>query len=248
MALIAGAVAGTYVIGNMFASSAKLRAQKEAARILNEARLTGIQAYKDISAQFDPFLKESTQSFSEAGSELSENRGLLMSFIEDAKKAVPVGFSDADQIALKDAQRLMNENLVSTGNLRSGVAGYYNMDLAKRFAADVSSRSFERNLARTQLLFGGGELLQRGTSQRVQLGSNAGSIGVQGKGIAAQLLQASMGITPAAAAATSLTGEYRGEAFGALANAPMNYMQTLSGMQDLEQSQAYTAYLKKRAA
>ena len=266
MAIVAGVVVGggvalTHTIGGMFASSAKLRAQKEALRILNEARQAGTQAAKEYSAEFKPFLDASQRDFDAAGEELSENRNLIQSLMRDFSSEsveVPVGFSEADTIALKDAQRLLNENMVSTGNLRSGSAGFYNMDLARRFAADVSSRSFERkvqqanlNLQRGQLLFGGAQLLQGGTSSRINMGTSRGTIGVQGKGLAAQLFQASMGIAPAAAMAAAGVGDARASGFMApaqgLASGLSSGMAAYSTYQGAQESQAYTDYLKSKA-
>ena len=179
-------------IAGAFSAVQQARAAGEATRVITETRQMLEGKAGDFSQEFQPFLAKSLATFDQATSQSVEDRALLRQLMEEARTAdLGQGFSPADEIALKDAQRLMNENMVSTGNLRSGAAGYYGMELSRRITADVRSRAIDRRMAQLQLMFGG---QGQGAQQTAMIGNIAGAVGqvgAYGKNLAAQLYQAS---------------------------------------------------------
>lgn len=194
-------------IAGIFGATQEKRAAQEAARIMAVAREDATKEAAKISAEYAPFSKTSLDFFDRAGGYATEDRSLIQQLIAETRTAdIGQGFSEADQIALKDAQRLMNENLVGTGNLRSGVAGFYNTELARRAVADVRQRQIGARLNQLSLLFGGASQLQSTTGQTAQFGQAAGNIGVQGRGLAAQLYSSALGLAGGQASAELAKG------------------------------------------
>ena len=194
-------------IAGIFGATQEKRAAQEAARIMAVAREDATKEANRISAEYAPFSKTSLDFFDRAGGYASEDRSLLQQLIAETRSAdIGQGFSEADTIALKDAQRLVNENLVGTGNLRSGVAGFYNMELGRRFAADVRSRQIDRRLNQLSLLFGAQQQGTVSTGQVASIGNAAGNIGVQGRGLAALLYSSALGLAGGQASAELAKG------------------------------------------
>ena len=194
-------------IAGIFGATQEKRAAQEAARIMAVAREDATKEAAKISAEYAPFSKTSLDFFDRAGGYATEDRGLLQQLIAETRSAdLGQGFSDADTIALKDAQRLMNENLVGTGNLRSGVAGFYNTELARRVTADVRSRQIDRRLNQLSLLFGAQGQGATQTAQVASFGNAAGNIGVQGRGLATQLYSSALGLAVGQAGAELAKG------------------------------------------
>ncbi len=101
---------------------------------------------------------------------------LLQDTIQQTQGMMPgQGMSAADQIALQDAQRLMNENLSATGNLRSGAAGFASAELARRAMADASQRNFANRATQLGLL---GSLQGQGTQQRLARQEQVNNLGM----------------------------------------------------------------------
>lgn len=175
-------------VADIFGGVQQKRAAAEAVAMLREAQNKGYNLSASMGAQAQPFLNK-------ARSALDASAGydtMLQDFIKQTQAMdTGTGLSAADQIALKDAQRLMNENLVGTGNLRSGAAAFANVDLARRAAADASQRSFERTLNKMQLLFGG---QAQGSGQALNRAQIAGGVGTGLNSISANLMAQAMGL------------------------------------------------------
>lgn len=194
-------------IAGIFGATQEKRAAEEAGRIINQARQEAVQKAGELSAESTPFLNKSLDFFDAAAGYQTEDRALLRKLIADTEAAdLGQGFSTADEIALKDATRLMNENLVGTGNLRSGAAGFYGMELARRVTADVRQRQVDRRLGQLQLLFGAQNQGASQTASIANFSGQAGSIGMQGKSLATQLYASSLGLVGAQASAELAKG------------------------------------------
>lgn len=230
-------------IAGIFGATQEKRAAAEAARILQQAREDAVKEAGRISSEYAPFAQTALDAFATTSRYVSddralsledraislgayrEDRDLMTRLLADTERAdLGQGFSTADEIALRDAQRLTNENLVGTGNLRSGAAGYANMELARRVTADVRQRQIGARLNQLSLLFGGAvQRTQMGSamlglvgdaSRRVgsttgvvaNIGNAAGQIGVQGRGLAAQLYSASLDLAGGQASAELAKG------------------------------------------
>ena len=106
-------------ITGIFGATQEARAAKEALRILNEARETALTRSKALYDQYAPFAGMSRNYLDQAGAATDASQALLQNVIAQAQGLdVGQGLSGADQIAYQDAARLLNEQLVGTGNLR----------------------------------------------------------------------------------------------------------------------------------
>ena len=189
-------------IAGIFGSTQEKRAAAEARRIINEARMEGITQSKRLGLQFDPFVDRSAQFLDEAATGIRGSQDYLQRIITQTEGLeVGAGLSSADKIAYEDAAKLLNEQMVSTGNLRSGAAAFSQAQLLRRVVADANERRFNRETAKLQLLFGGQQAKAAGANQFATLGGTAGQIGLYGKQLSSQLLQAAMGLAPAEATA-----------------------------------------------
>lgn len=181
----------------IFGSAHQKNAAKAAMQMLEDARRGLISEGKDLTALFKPFISQSQQAFQTASSQNATYNTMLQDFIRQTQGMdTGVGLSAADQIAMKDAERLMNENFSQTGNLRSGAAGYANVELARRTAADAAQRSFQRNLDKMQLLFGGTQQGFGSAAQNIGLGQSSGQIGYAGTSLGTNLLQQAYNLVP----------------------------------------------------
>lgn len=215
------------VAAGLFGSSAEKRAAAEARAILNRARLEGIARSQAYEEEFTPFVSMSREALGEAGS----YGGLLQNIIMQTQGIeVGEGLSSADKIAYEDAAKLLNEQMVSTGNLRSGAAAFGQAQLLRRVVADASERRFNRQVAKLGLLFGG---QNQAVSQAMARAQTAGQIGLYGKQLSSGLLQAAMGLAPAAASAKIQEGKaesamwgFAGQGAGALTTALGNFGNT----------------------
>ena len=196
-------------IAGVFGSTQEKRAAAEARNIINRARTEGIARSQAYETEFSPFVTSAKGFLDQAGQAVEGTagyEGLLQKLLADTQEIeVGEGLSSSDKIAYEDAARLLNEQMVSTGNLRSGAAAFGQSQLLRRVVADANERNFSRKVAKLQLLFGG---QQQGVAQglaRAQtfqgIGATSGQIGLYGKQLSSQLLQAAMGLAPAAAGA-----------------------------------------------
>lgn len=201
---------GGFMIGGLFSDVASIfsatqeaRAAKEAQRILNEARQQAATESAKLSQQFDPFV-------SSAKTNLNETAGLLQKYLRETEGVqVDTGLTAADKIAYQDAAKLFNEQMVSTGNLRSGAAAFGQAELLRRVVADAESRTFNQQMAKLGLLFGGaGSLGSVGTAQ--------GSIGLEGKRLSANMLSNAFNLAGAVAGAEIHKGAALANQIGAV--------------------------------
>jgi hypothetical protein len=166
-------------IAGIFGATQQANAAKESAKILNANRQQALQWAGQYDEMAQPWMASTQDALARAQGGLAESRavgpptqvltgqeGMLANLMAQAQGLdVGEGLSGADRIALEDAQRVMNENLSATGNLRSGAAGFANAELTRRVLADANQRRFERSFNKMQLLFGG---QQAGASQSLQ--------------------------------------------------------------------------------
>ena len=192
-------------IAGIFASTQEKRAASEAVAIINQARQQGMARSAEYETEFTPFISMSKDALTQAGGYESMLRDII-SQVQGLD--VEPGLSGADRIAYEDAARLLNEQMVSTGNLRSGAAAFGQAQLLRRVVADASQRSFDRKVAKLNLLFGGQGALQ---SQALSRAQTSGQIGLYGKQLSSQILQAAMGLAPAQATAEQAKGSALGQ-------------------------------------
>lgn len=189
-------------IAGIFGAVQEKRAAKEAIRILNEARAQAMSRSTELSTMFRPFVDQSTQALSQASAQIGESQQYLRD--QAAQIEVGQGLTAADEIAYKDAARLLNEQMVGTGNLRSGAAAFGQTELLRRVVADANQRNFDRRLAKLQTIYGG---MATGANQYGQIGNIAGQIGLQGQQLSAQLLQNALGFSTQLAGAEVRKGQ-----------------------------------------
>jgi hypothetical protein len=196
--LIFGSIAG------IFSASAQKRAAEAAMRLLAEAREQGIKESKAVSAMFDPFVTA-------GGERLGTSFDVMQRLVGTAEAGAAEGMTAGDKLAFEDTQRLVNENLVATGNLRSGAGAFASAEVGRRVLADAS----QRRLQYLNLAIGAGRELGG-------IAASTAQTGVQGKNIASSLLQASMGLAPAQASAAMASGAAQAaqyQAFGGIGDA-----------------------------
>lgn len=177
-------------IAGIFGAVQEKRAAKEAIRILNEAKTTAMNRSNELSAMFKPFVDQSGKYLTQAGQAVDASQQYLMD--QAGQIEVGQGLTAADEIAYKDAARLLSEQMVKTGNLRSGAAAFGQTELLRRVVADANQRNFDRRIAKLQTIYGG---MAQGASQYGQIGSVSGQIGLQGQSLANQLLQTALGFS-----------------------------------------------------
>lgn len=199
-------------IAGIFGATQEKRAAGEAVRIINEARAAGTARSNELNAEFTPFVTASRAALEDAGA----TSGLLQNIIAQTQDLdVGEGLSGADRIAYEDAAKLLNEQMVSTGNLRSGASAFGQAQLLRRVVADANQRRFDRQVTKLGLLFGGQNQL---TTQALSRASTAGQIGLYGKQLSADLLKTAMSLAPYAANAEMAKGKAlsKGLGFGGL--------------------------------
>lgn len=196
---VAGIAAG---VGGIFASEQQKRAAAEASRVINQARQQGLAASDALMRQYAPFTEMSNVAFANAMGLAGESQRYLMD--QGSQIEVGQGLSAADEIAYKDAAKLLNEQMVSTGNLRSGAAAFGQSELLRRVVADANQRNFDRRVAKLSVMFGG---MNQGAQLFGQLGQATGQIGIQGQSIASNLLANSMGLAGAQGNAIMAKGD-----------------------------------------
>lgn len=175
-------------ISGIFGAVQEKRAAVEAQRILNEAKQQAMNESAKLSNQFDPFVTD-------AQNNLNTTSGLLQKYLGETENIqVDSGLTAADKIAYQDASRLLNEQMVATGNLRSGAAAFGQSELLRRVVADAETRTFNQQMQKMGLLFGGSQELGN-------VGATQGQIGLQGKQMATSLLQTAFNLAPAQATA-----------------------------------------------
>lgn len=248
MAVLAGTMIGTaYIVGNMFGSSAKLRAAKAAQQQLAAARAEATLRSKAYEEEFSPFVRMSKGFLDEAATGVRSSQDYLQRLIAQTEGLdVGEGLSGADRIAYEDAAKLLNEQMVSTGNLRSGAAAFGQAQLLRRVVADASERRFSRQVGKLQLLFGGQGAMAAGANQFQSLAGTSGQIGLYGKQLSSQLLQAAMGLAPAQASMEVAGGSARAEFAAGAGGAPAAMMSFQNAFESSQQDQAYTDYLRAK--
>lgn len=175
-------------IAGVFGAVQEKRAAGEAMRILNEAKQQAMNESANLSQMFDPFVTS-------AQSNLNMTAGLLQKFIAQTEGVqVDQGLTAADRIAYQDAAKLLNEQMVSTGNLRSGAAAFGQSELLRRVVADAESRSFSQQMQKLGLLFGGSQELSN-------VGATQGQLGVAGKRLAVDVLGSAFNLSQSLAGA-----------------------------------------------
>jgi hypothetical protein len=152
-------------IAGIFGATQEARAAKEAMRILNESRQEA-RVYADrLEGLYTPLVKGGQAGVDQA-------RSLLTDYLSQTQALdVGNGLTGADERSYKDASRLLNENMVATGNLRSGAAAYSQSELMSRVVANAQDRSFNRNIAKLNILFGGASAIGQQGLQESQVGT-----------------------------------------------------------------------------
>lgn len=215
-------------ITDIFASTQQKRAYQAAINVLNAAKDQAFGESSKLSAQFDPII-------SDAMSKLGISFDTIQKYLTDAAN-IDVGapLNESDRIAMTDAQRLMNENMAKTGNLRSGASSFANEELTRRVIADATTRNFDRTLAKAQLLLGGANELSG-------VAGMEGNIGMTGKQIAEnmfgtglsiqqQIAQATLGKGMAGASQISSIGDLGDSLLSSAAMAYGGFSGSLPGM------------------
>lgn len=182
-----GTSQATAIMG-IFGAVQEKRAANEALRILRDAREIAKRRSDELAAQFRPFVEKGEAYLTQAGEMVDASQAYLQE--QGALMETGKGLNAADEIAYKDAARLLNEQMVGTGNLRSGAAAFGQTELLRRVVADANQRNFDRQAMKLQLLYGG---MAQGANQIGQLGSVSSNIGLQGQALSAQMLQTSLG-------------------------------------------------------
>lgn len=200
-------------ISGIFGAVQSKRAAAEAVRRMQIA-IDAARKFSDETTKItDPFFALAEKSFGgverltgRAETTATEGRftPLLDDIITQTQNLVnEPGLSPQDKIAFEDAQRLLNENLSQTGNLRSGAALLGGAELGRRVSADAMERFFGRKQAQLQLLAG---LQGQGTTQELNraqvlsnlaqiltgVGSASAQVGTSGRNIGGSLLQSAI--------------------------------------------------------
>lgn len=177
-------------ITGIFGAIQEKRAAKESIRILKEARDTATARSNELYGIYKPFAEDSRQYLGQSADAIEAAQAYLME--QGNQIEVGQGLTAADEIAYKDAARLLNEQMVGTGNLRSGAAAFGQTELLRRVVADANQRNFDRRLAKLTTMFGG---MNQAAGQFGNLGSISGQIGLQGQALSNQLLQTALGFS-----------------------------------------------------
>lgn len=189
-------------ITGIFGAVQERRATVEAMRILNEARQTATDRSNAIGAMFTPFVESGKQYLGQSADVIAKAQQTLQE--QAGQIEVGQGLTAADEIAYKDAARLLSEQMVKSGNLRSGAAAFGQTELLRRVVADANQRNFDRRIAKLQTIYGG---MAQGASQYGQLGTIASQVGLQGQNLSTQLLQTALGFAPHQADAAIRKGQ-----------------------------------------
>ena len=165
---------------NIFGSTQAARGFESAINQLQQIREQNVRLAREegraINALFDPFTER-------AGSFLDESGRVLSSAITGTEALVgDTGLSEQERILFEDVQRIQNENLSRTGNLRSGAAAFANAELSRRVFADAIDRKFN-------------ELTLLGNLGRsvADLGQISGNLGLGGRQLSTNLTAAAIG-------------------------------------------------------
>lgn len=184
-------------IAGIFSATQEARASKEAMRILNEARQTAMQMSGRLENLFSPIVSEGAAGMNQA-------RGLLSKYLTMTEGVQPdSGLTAADRIAYQDAAKLLNEQMVGTGNLRSGAAAFGQSELLRRVVADAETRRFNQQMTKLQTLFGGTQLMGN-------LGAQGASIGQQGLGLSTSMMSNALNLSSQLAGAALQKGRALG--------------------------------------
>lgn len=203
-------------ISGIFGAVQEKRAAVEAQRILNEAKQQAVNESAKLSNQFDPFVTS-------AQNNLNDTAGLLKKYLAQTEGVqVDSGLTAADRISYQDASKLLNEQMVSTGNLRSGAAAFGQSELLRRVVADAETRTFNQQMQKMGLLFGGSQELGN-------VGATQGQIGLQGKQMATSLLQTAFNLAPAQATAELQKGASLANILGSIGGLGDSVMNTAMG-------------------
>ncbi len=181
-------------IAGIFGAVQEKRAAKEALRLLNQAKEQAMARSTELSTMFKPFVEQGGRYLTQAGESVDASQRYLME--QAAQMEVGQGLTAADEIAYKDAARLLNEQMVGTGNLRSGAAAFGQTELLRRVVADANQRNFDRRAAKLRLIYGG---MAAGANQLTNLGSISSQVGLQGQNLSNQILQTALGFSTQAA-------------------------------------------------
>ena len=250
MAIAAAAVvaASGYLassIGGIFGATQQRRAAQEAQRVINAARAEGRARSQVYESEFSPFVSMSKSYLEESAKGIAESRGYLSRILSETDALdVGEGLSGADRIAYEDAAKLLNEQMVSTGNLRSGAAAFGQSQLLRRVVADANERRFSRQTAKLQLMFGGQQALSGVAGQYQSLAGTSGQIGLYGKQLSSQLLQAAMGLAPAQANMAIAQGNASATGIMAASSTLSSAAKGFDVYQSGQESAAYRDYLK----
>ena len=157
-------------IAGIFGAVQERSANEEAERMAAEAAAKAQARSDELHATAKTFLDAGTSGIGLMQKYLTKTEGL----------DTGTGLSGADRIAYEDASKLLNENMVSTGNLRSGAAAYGQAQLLSRVVAGADARRFGNEVQKLQLLFSGSDAMTRvGSSVGVSLEHTAS--GLQGQ-------------------------------------------------------------------
>ena len=189
-------------IMGIFGAVQEKRAAREAVRILNQAREEATARSGDISRMFQPFLESGKEYLGQSAAQIEKAQQYLQE--QAGQIETGQGLNAVDEIAYKDAARLLNEQMVGTGNLRSGAAAFGQSELLRRVVADANQRNFNRRVAKIQMVYGG---MAQGANQYEQIGSVSSQVGLQGQQLSTQLLSQALGFAPHQAQAAIRKGQ-----------------------------------------
>jgi len=199
-------------IADIFGSVQQKRAAEEAQRMFKQTADKAFRRSDEEYAMFSPLV-------SQAQAGMRDSQGMLEKIMAQTQgMQTGPGLSDADKIAYQDAAKLLNEQMVGTGNLRSGAAAFGQSELLRRVVADANQRQFGRQVAQLQLLFGG-------QNQAAQHALGLGQIGTSGMSLSNQLFNTGTSMVQGQAGMEMTKGQTIAQqigAFGGIADAGVN--------------------------
>lgn len=201
---------------SLFGSSAVEDAAAEAQQQLTRAREAADRRGARFQNVADPFLNASLEAF-----DFSQSlRPTIESLFDFVGNSAQSGLTAAEELSFRDSQRLLNENLASTGNLRSGAASLANARLASEVFAGADTRRLNQLVALSGV--------QGGLAQQAFI---PGQIGLGLNQLATSLFNTSAGLAVPQAQSTLNAGQAtanRFAAFGNLADTSFNTLTQLA--------------------
>ncbi|MGI9459481.1 MAG: hypothetical protein ACR2NF_05735 [Pirellulales bacterium] len=179
-------------IFSAFGAASAEDASNEAVLMIQQARKEAKLKAREFQAQGNEFF-DITKEILDFSKSLRPTIESLFEFVGNSAQS---GLTAAEELTLTDSQRLLNENLASTGNLRSGAASIANA----RLASEVFAGADTRRLNQLTTLAG----IQEGFASQAFI---PGQIGSNLSGLAANLFQTAAGLSPSQGQAKIIAGQ-----------------------------------------